>query len=587
MLDTKRQGVPMGQRWMAALILTAMAGAGWGQAPATTTAEKPAGQAASTAGTLQAELDAIFSAPEWVSSLWGVKVVDLDTSEVLYEKNARTGVMPASNMKLVTTAAALTALGPGYRYETKIYTNGPVEDGVLKGDLVIVGSGDPSISGRYAQDRFDDASRKRRESGQVEPEKAISPILQDWAKAVKAAGIHRIDGAVIADDDVFDDRGRSSSWQLSYYQEYYAAESSGFAAKDNCWDVVIRPGEQVGAPARLEVPLGSRYVTFRNEVITTAPLYAAGNGTTTDTRAQGREYPDPSISISRTLDGNEVTLKGSIPLDQPAYKEWGSVHNGTLYGATLLTDELERQGIPVAGGARDADDLQDKAARVAREKLQPVHTHLSPPLSELVRIVNKPSQNFYADMLQRTVGVAVRGGNEGSFDKGERAVRDALTSVGVSAKELAELRMDDGSGLSRQDRVTPALMIELLAAMEQQPAPVVKAFRDSLPVMGVDGTLRTRLRGTPAEGKVQAKTGTIGGVRSLSGYLSTADNHRLAFCMIANNFMLPTRAATDAQDEALLVLLKARVGRDGVASRPGSAAGEADSSAGGDAATNN
>lgn len=512
-----------------------------------------------SADSLQARLDAIFDAPLWKSSRWGVKVVDLETSRVLYERDAEKAFMPASNMKLVTTAAALSALGPDFRYETKIYASGDVgPDGTLKGDLVIVGSGDPSISNRFAKDRFDDASRRAKQTGEVEPEKAIVPILQEWAKAVKDAGIRRVTGSVIADDDVFDDNPRSGSWQLSYYPEYYSAESSGLAANDNCWDVVIHPGEKIGDPARLEVPLGTRYVTFRNNIITTGSTRSRRGDDSTSPSGRA-DWPDPYISISRTLDGNEVTLEGTIEIGRPPYKEWGALHNGSLYAATLFAEELDRQGIEVTQGPVDCDDLEDKAQRLVREKFRLLHTHLSPPLSELVRIVNKPSQNFYADMIQRTLGVHV-GGSEGSFRSGARAVRDALTSMGVAAEHVAELEMADGSGLSRQDRVTPNLIIGLLTAMDLQPEAVKKAFFDSLPVMGVDGTLRTRLRGTPAEKAVWAKTGTIGGVRALSGYLYSADNHKLAFCMIANNYTTPTSRATEAQDEALLVLLQTRVG---------------------------
>lgn len=513
---------------------------------------------------LQQELNRIFNAPEWKSTWWGVKVVDLQTSNVLYELNADKAFMPASNMKLVSTAAALAALGPDFRYETRLYASGPMtSDGHLKGDLVIVGSGDPSISNRYSDDRFDDVSRETKASGAREPENAIRPILENWTKAIKGAGIRRIEGAVIADDDVFDDRPRAGSWQIDYYPEWYAAESSGLAMKDNAWDVVIHPGDKVGDPARLEVPLGTKYVTFRNQIVTTGP--ASSDARTTD-GANGF-WPDPEIVIERGLDNNEVTLSGTIVHGRPPFREWGAVHNGTLYGATLLAEELERQGITVDEGPKDIDDLPNKSARVNKQSLKLITTHKSPPLAEIARIINKPSQNFYADMVQRSLAPLLAG-QPGSFAAGENAVRDVLTSAGVSSAALSELRMADGSGLSRQNRVTPSLMIEILAAMRRQPEPTREAFERSLPVMGIDGTLRTRLRHTPAEGAVHAKTGTIGSVRALSGYLNSADNRPLAFSMIANHYNVPTSHATQAQDQALLVLLKHSVGNTSSSATP-------------------
>ena len=181
-------------------------------------------QGAGTSESLRAECDQLFDAPAWRNAHWGVLIVDLTTSEVLYEREADKGFMPASNMKIYTTAAAINTFGPDYRYETRICLNGKVTaNGTLKGDVVVVGSGDPSISGRYSK------------------ETSTTTILQQWAKAVRAAGIRRINGDVIGDDNCFDDAPRSGTWQLDYYQEWYAAENSGLSINENCYDVIVRP----------------------------------------------------------------------------------------------------------------------------------------------------------------------------------------------------------------------------------------------------------------------------------------------------------------------------------------------------------
>ncbi len=466
---------------------------------------------------LAKQLDQLFEAPQWRNAQWGVQIVDLDTSEVLYERQADKAFMPASNLKLYTTGAALKTLGQDYRFETKIYVNGPVRGGVLRGDVIIVGSGDPSISGRY------------------NPDLPTTGILAQWARAIRDAGIRKIDGAIIGDDDCFDDEPRSGTWQLDYYQEWYAAESSGLAINENCWDVTVFPGPRVGAPARIQPTLATKYVTFVNEIITTTPT--------------SKPDEDLDIAIRRPLDGNRVTLHGVIPLDHAPYKLWGSVYNGTLWTVTLLREELERQGVRVRNGAIDIDDIRDKERRLRRNDWRLVHTHVSPPLKQLVAIVNKPSQNFYADQLLKTLGYVRYG--RGSFEAGERVVREMLAAAGI---DTTSLRMLDGSGLSRQNLVEPRMTVGLLAYMAWQPE--AKAFFDSLPIAGVDGTLRKRLKGTEAEGKVHAKTGYIGRVRCLSGYTTTRDRHRVAFSMMVNNYTVTTSMANDTQDSATLLLVR-------------------------------
>lgn len=465
---------------------------------------------------LKTEMDAIVEAPQWSNARWGVIVADLDTSRVLYERDAAKGFMPASNMKLFTTAAALELFGPDYRFETRICRNGAVaRDGTLRGDVVVIGGGDPALSGRYVEDT------------------PTTVILRQWAEAIRKSGIRRITGAIIGLDDIYPDDPREGTWQLDYYQEWYAAESGGLAINDNCWDAVVYPGPKAGAPARIKPWLPTRYVTFRNEVLTTLPVAA---GTTT------------TIEIARPLDGNQVTLSGVIPVDAPPSKQWGSIHDGTLFTVTMLREELVRQGVAVRGGARDADALPDKARRTDPARLVTLHTHWSPPLSRILAIINKPSQNFYADMLARAIGLKVKG--RGDYESAETAVRDFLTSsCGVDASGF---RMADGSGLSRQNLVEPRHTMALLRHMAD--SRYSKIFEDSLPVAGVDGTIRSRMRGTPAENNARAKTGFIGRVRALSGYVTSADRRRIAFTFMANNFTVPVSRANDAQDSMTLLL---------------------------------
>jgi len=472
--------------------------------------------------TMVRHLDAIFNAPKWRSGRWGVMVQDLGTSEILYQRDADKSFMPASNLKLYTTSAAYVTLGKDFQYETPIYASGNIDaDGTLHGNLVVVGSGDPSISGRYQK------------------EHPTTGTLAEWTAAVKAAGIKAVDGAVIGDDDVFDDSPVAGSWQLDYLQEWYAAESTGLAINDNCWDALVIPAASAGAPATIESLYPTPYTHFIDHVMTEA------NGDP----IPGPDSDEDPVNMTREPDTNDITLSGTVTAGSKPIALWGSVHNGTLWSVTLFNNELARQGIKVSQGAKDIDDLpRNEAAALKANRGKLVHVHKSPPLSKILAFLLKPSQNFYADMLLKTLGAHYKG--IGSFRRGRDVVKDYLTSAGVDAGSLS---MVDGSGLSRQDLVEPRMTLAILRNLSERPD--FAEYENALPIMGVDGTLRSRMKNTPAQGNVRAKTGTINRVRSLSGYLTTISGRHLAFVMMGNEYEPATSQATRAQDEAVMEML--------------------------------
>lgn len=490
-----------------------------------------------TTAPLGQRLDAIFDAPQWENARWGVIVQDLETSKILYDRDGEKSFMPASNMKLFTTAAALVTLGESCTFETNIYATGTTDSrGVLNGNIYIIGSGDPSISGRYLED------------------KSTTGILAEWAGAIKTAGITRIEGDIIGDDDIFDDSFIAGSWQYDYLQEWYAAENSGLAINDNCWDIIVEPRQSIARQETADEdgllrtsvgkidPLKTSYYTVSIADVEAIP--DNDNSTTAPKEEEAR------LSISRLPESNQIFLSGTIEEDSAPVKEWGSIHNGTLFTVTLLAEELQRQGITVTGKPVDIDDINSQMSEELKKKPGTlIHSHLSPPLSRILPIVNKPSQNFYADMLLKAVGAHAH--DLGSWSNGESVVKDLLTTVGVNP---GSLNMADGSGLSRRNLIEPRQALALLVYMYGRPD--FEIFEGSLPVMGVDGTLRSRMKGTPAEGNVKAKTGTIGGVRALSGYLTANNGNRLAFSMIANNYYTPTSEASEAQNQALLEMMQ-------------------------------
>ena len=468
---------------------------------------------------LRKQLHELFNDPKFDNAFWGVKIVFAETGEVIYEQNPQKGLMPASNMKIFTTAAGLSILGPDYTYKTPLYYSGTIDaEGTLHGDVIVIGSGDPSISGRY----------RNRQYGLED--KPTSAILADWAAALKARGVKRITGDVIGDDDAFDDEDLGLNWELDDLPFWYAAGVSGLSLNENCYDYVIEPGARVGDPARIRIIPDTTYVTLKNDAVTTISGVA------------------PTADVFRWPNSNEITFYGYIPLGRTV-RHRASVWNGTLYTVTVLKETLERDDIAVDGEARDADSMPDKAARLnPTEGRTLFYTQESVPLSRIVSIINKPSQNFYADMLLKTLSKEVNG--VGTWRGGFAVAQKFLASIGAPNANL--FNMDDGSGLSRRNLVHPNHTVAVLRYMMSSPN--FKIFYDSLPIMGVDGTIANLNRGTLAAGNVHAKTGTITYARSLSGYLDTADGERIIFSTMCNNYTTPTREVNKVQEVFTLLL---------------------------------
>ncbi|MCD6385926.1 D-alanyl-D-alanine carboxypeptidase/D-alanyl-D-alanine-endopeptidase [Candidatus Sumerlaeota bacterium] len=462
---------------------------------------------------IQRRLSEIFSAPAFENAFWGVMVQDVESGRVLFQRNAEKSLMPASNMKLYTTSVALVLLGPDYRYRTRIYYQGTIDkQGTLNGDIIVKGSGDPSINDRYHKDT------------------SLDQILLTWAEAIQSAGIKRISGDIIGDDDIFDDNEIGGTWDIGYLSYWYATGSSGLAIANNCYTYEVRAGEKPGDPAIIRISPETDYITVINDVVTTG------------------EGGVRSVDIHRTPLTNTVRFFGSIPLNAQPVRHFASVYNGTLYTVFLLKEKLEQIGIEVEGQARDIDEFADKSQRLTPERWHLIYTHYSYPLRKLIRVVNKPSQNFYADMLLKTLGAEFKG--IGGFETGGEVVKEFLRSIGMP--DVESFRMFDGSGLSRRNLVQPRQTVYLLRYMIRHP--YGKYFYESLPIAGVDGTLRGRMRDSPAANNVHAKTGYIGYVRTLSGYVTTASGRRLVFSMMANHYTVPTREANRLQDSACVFL---------------------------------
>ena len=470
---------------------------------------------------LRANLARTFALPEVDHALWAVKVQSMDTDEVFYSLNPRTLVMPASNMKIITTAVAAERLGWDYRYETQLLASGPVERGRLRGDLIVRGSGDPTINAPPEE------KEEKEEPGSV---------FDAWADQLRAAGISGIDGRIIGDDDAFDDEGRGKGWAWDDLPYGYATPGGALLHHDNVVELVVQAGQLPGAPVSIELrPTGSGLVLV-NRVMTSP--------TDGDFTLQLRRLPgQPTLAVT-----------GRVPAGSEPFTQTASVDNPTEFFVRALRETLVSHGIEVNGPAVDVDTIaaargpenQDHQSDipVSGSVDHVLLSHLSPPLSEIATALMKPSQNLYAETLLKTVGA---GAGPGTTEAGREWVREVLTVWGIPPDAYI---IADGSGLSRYNYVTAGALVTVLQKMHDVPRHAA-AFEATLPVAGRDGTLDSRMKGTLAEGNVRAKTGNLANVRALSGYVSTRDDELLAFSIIANNFDVPPQVIDDLIDRAV------------------------------------
>jgi len=466
----------------------------------------PAPSALPALEALQRDIDAILAAPPLEHGYWGVLVKSLDTGQTLYASNARKLMMPASTMKIVTLAAAAERLGWDYTYTTTALAAGAVVGDALDGDLLVVGSGDPSL---MASD--DSAAR----------------VFASWADRLKALGIRVIAGRIVGGDHALDRQTLGFGWSWDDLADDYAAGVGALQLNENAVRITVAPGPAPGDAASVSsAPPGG---------LTIASLVTTG--------ARGSA---PSISTHRVPGSMRLELRGTIPAGGAPVVQGVAVDDPTLFFVTALKNALVANGIDVRGPAVDIDEVTDPPSLAGAVT---VGEHQSPPLSVLAARLMKISQNQYAETLLKTVGLAA---GTPTAAGGRSAVQATLETWGVSAGGLIQR---DGSGLSRYDYVSPETIVTILTHVDADPR-LRDPFEASLPIAGRDGTLANRLKGTPAEGNVRAKTGSMSNVRTMSGYLTAADGERLAFSILANNFDTTADVVNAATDAIVLRLVR-------------------------------
>jgi len=423
---------------------------------------------------LKQSIDAVLHGGDMAGCAVGMRVVDADTGHVLFDHDADRPLKPASNMKVMTSAAALSLLRPEYVFNTEFYASARPVDGVVAGDLYIKGYGSPSLSGE-----------------------------QWWlmAREIRARGVTRIEGDLVGDDTYFDAVERPEGWPSPTEDAFYNAPVSALSADYNAVTIVVRPTREGSEPEVFLTPFSSFFKV-------------ANKAMTRGSRS--------NLRVGRQFDGsqNTIVVEGNISARSAPSVSYRSVEQPTLYALAAFREAASKEGIVIKGLNRRGL-TPDRAVKI--------YEHESRPLSDLVRIMNKLSNNYMAESFLKTLG-AETAGPPGTSLKGALAISAFLEGLGV---DTSRLKLTDGSGLSHANRLTAASLASLLVAMygdfESYPE-----FMSSLAVGGVDGTLDRRMVGGPAQRRIRAKTGHLNGVSALSGYAFSQQGRVLAFSILVN-----------------------------------------------------
>ncbi|HXE57103.1 MAG TPA: D-alanyl-D-alanine carboxypeptidase/D-alanyl-D-alanine-endopeptidase [Gemmatimonadales bacterium] len=455
---------------------------------------------------LARRLDARLDAPPFDRLLWGVAVLD-ERGRLLYGRNHDKLFMPASNTKLVVSAVAAALLPPDFTVRTSLYGAGPIVDGVLHGDLVLYGRGDPTFGRRcFAVDTL--------LPGVCDRDPAAR--LRELGEALRARGIRTVAGDLVGDGSYFEPETVHPAWSYFDLNWWYAAPVSGLGFNDNSVDFHWRPGAGVGAPALITMEPDLGDIAFENRTVT----LPAGGVT---------DLPDRFYRTPGTL---SVWAEGTVALDSRGGTESFVHPDPNLYTARALRQALAEAGIAVAGATRSTtDSMRYRHVRAG----PPLAEVTSRPVRDWIFPILNTSQNWYAEMLLKQLGRLF--GTAGSWQEGLAVERRFLIdSVGIDSTHFA---LSDGSGLSADNLVSPLAFTRLLQYMRRHPRYAV--FAAGLPRSGTVGSLRNRFRGTPLEGRVVAKTGSISRVNTLSGYVERPDGRVLTFSIQANHHTLPGR----------------------------------------------
>lgn len=442
---------------------------------------------------LEAAIKNLDKQTDMRSANWSITVVDLATGQAVVRHNADRSLVTASTMKSVTTATALAVLGADFRFETYLEYDGTLQDGVLEGNLIIRGTGDPSLGSH----RFGESYQ-------------LNPLMISWAEIIQKAGIKEIKGHVMGDASIMSTQITPGNWNWEDMGNYYGAGAAGLNLHENFYRIDFRspgPGGQTSVVRTVPNMIG---LQFHNEV------RAGKQGSGDNAYIFGAPYTWQRY------------VRGTIPPNRSAFSIKGSIPDPSLYAARRLTEELRKCGVTIAESA-SSFRLERIYGRKISVQRQTLHTHRSPSLKNIVRHTNMESINLYAEALALRTSVARKAGN--STAKAAGMIEDYWAGKGVNIRGM---NLQDGSGLSPNNVMSTQQMAKILYLASQSNYATV--FRESLPLAGRSGSLKSMLKGTAAEGKLRAKSGYIGGVRGYAGYVRSQNGKEYAFSMISNHY---------------------------------------------------
>ena len=498
-------------------MVAALAGCGGAR---TRTSPSPAGPPPVTRASLTRMVDSMVNAPEFRTALWGILIVDPEAHDTLYAHNAAKLFIPASNQKLVASSVMLEQLGPAFRFRTTFAAHGTIANGTLTGDLAVIGRGDPTMSDRMLKG---DAMAAMR---------AIADSLSQ-------RGIRRITGTIVAAGDAFPGPVAGAGWPWDGLDGASFAGVDELLFNEGLSMLRVRPGATVGDAAVVETRPSRTFPAVRVTATTVARDTARASGTG---RGNGRGGTGTRLSAYHDTLTSVVVVRGQIALGDSATIAFPQHDPNTAFIAAL-TEALGERGIAI--------DRQQTPWN-QNPQADSLFTVLSAPLAEIMPAIMKPSQNQIAEVFLRTLGLERAG--VGTADSGRRVVERQFAEWKIPPDAFV---VRDGSGLSRSDLISPEAIVSILDVMRRSPN--FGLFYESLPIAGVDGTIRTRMRDTPAQGNLHAKTGTLSMVRSLSGYVRTADGRVLEFSMLCNNWTTPQAAVDRVQDAIGAALARLRL----------------------------
>jgi serine-type D-Ala-D-Ala carboxypeptidase/endopeptidase (penicillin-binding protein 4) len=494
-----------------------------------------------TLAELQSRIEEIVKQPALEPGFFAVKIVSLDSGQIIFEQSANKFVRPASNMKLYTVATAFDRLTPDYHFITSVYAKEKPEDGKIKGDLIVYGRGDPSIAARFNNGDYFKG-------------------INDLADRIVAAGVKRIKGDLVGDESYFNGAPLGSGWEWDDLTWSYGAPVSALSINDNAIDLNVKPADRIGAP-----------VTYTTGPPSASFLTIINRATTSEKGSRS------ALRLYRGLGANTLELSGTLPLGDAGWVGGVAIPDPALAFVSMLRDALAKRGVKIDGRVRTVSSqtganimpgsfaaaVQSTAdARLMSALPGPIEiaSLQSPPFAEVAAHTLKPSQNQYTELILRTLGRTQPVNSTDSRirddeELGLQTVRSFLHQAGITDNDV---ELSDGSGLSRNDLISANTTVQLLTFMSKHK--YFAQFRDALPIAGVDGTLRTRMRGTPAEGNVRAKTGALSSVASLSGYVTTAGGEHLVFSMMLNNYPDAAAVRRDSID-AIAMLLASFTGK--------------------------